>query len=383
MNLQNNLNVKGNGMEEKKIVTFARSRELNGINELKNSLPLLSQQFLKVENFLDLIKILCIKRDLIKCVFCLSSIDFLLCIWIMQIFKVKFPVVLGVYHPKQMQVSLDENYSRHQKKLFLNLFSQLSLEHIIFNSSSCFESSMKIFLFSGEQKNIIVCPTAKQKMIKNILSEDTKMKSDKFITIVTVSRFVDFKACTIFAMIDVLDELNSKEFSFMYHIYGAGHLRSKINQKIKNSKFPENYILYDYLEPNKFNETVLKYDIFFGMGYALTNASMLGIPSLIAIQDEKKPLTYGFFSEYDHRLVPMFGDKTDNFPLVSIESKLRMYTSLSYKNRSKIGVLCQEAWQGVFDSDLVLPKMLKVFDKAKYVRYQKISFVDIVRIRME
>lgn len=371
-------------MIEKNIIIFARSKEPNGINELKYSLSNLYSKFLKADSIIDLIKIVFLKYKNINCIFCLTSIDLALCIWVLQILNKKIPSVLGVYHPKQIAVTLDNNYSLSESKLFFKIFAKLPLENIIFNSKACYESSINQYNFSGYNKYIIVCPSARQKSNHDLLKMKKKIFfSNQMINIITVSRYVDFKVCTIFSMIDVLDKLNEQGYNLHYHIYGSGHLKESLREKIKKSKFPENYILHGFLDPELFNQTIEKYDLFYGMGYALTNSAMLGIPSLIAIQDEKQSLTYGFFSEFNHVLTPMFGDKTKEYEPVSLESKLVIFLELNLKQRKKLGMDCRKAWSEVFDSDIALPKMLQVLDNAKYVDYEKISFLEILKIRLE
>lgn len=354
------------------IIIFSRSKEANGINEIKRCLATF-EDFLIIESLRELTKIIINKNKKIHAIFCLASTEALISTALLNFFQVKTPVVMGVYHPKQWAVMLDVNYSKTRATIFQNFLATTSLKNIIFNTESAYKSSMEMFYMSGNP-NLVVAPSFPP--IKNEVKFNLNKKINTYY-IATVGRIVDFKLKSVLAMINTVEHLNRTEkYTVEYHIFGNGPLESDLLALIDDK---EHIHYHGFLEPEDFASTISQFDIYFGMGFTVVHSSMLSIPSLIAIQDEDNPLTYGLFSKYDHRINPMFGDKTGKFQPVALDDEIK--NLLTCNNLPKKGSECEVASRA-YDIIFIKQEILKVINNATTTQCN-IKLLHILMIRLE
>ncbi len=156
----------------------------------------------------------------------------------------------------------------------------------------------------------------------------------KVLKIVAVGRLVDFKTYNFF-MLDVIKNLVDKKVPVSFDVFGDGPNKHKILQRIKELNIEKYVNLKGTLEYNIFNTTIKKYDIFIGSGTAIIQASALGIPSIIGIENMLESKTYGYFSGlylYEYHL------KGLDLPLLDVEQILLDYIALDKIERKKIQI---------------------------------------------
>jgi glycosyltransferase involved in cell wall biosynthesis len=357
------------------ILVFSRSKEANGINEIKRFLSSLNENFIVVDNNVSFTHTL-LKAN-ISSIFCLASTEVILSIAITKKLHLEIPIIMGVYHPNQWKVMLYEDYSKTRCNIFKMILSKIPIENIIFNTKTAQIECTKDHLIHGEP-NIVLAPAFCPKA-------DIKYKvrkERKSFSVVTVGRFVDFKIKSVINMIDTVERLNNDGYDVEYHIYGNGPSQSRVLEKTTQLKYKHKIFIHGFLNPNEFGNTVLKYDVYFGMGFTVVHAAMLGLPSLIAIQDEEKSLTYGFFHEHNHTETPMFGDPTKGKIKYSIYEKISEFSNMSEDEvydisyKSKVATIPYQPMN-------IVTQIATICRNAKFIKYEKISFFDVVKIRLE
>ncbi|MGE4170311.1 MAG: hypothetical protein AB7F28_06295 [Candidatus Margulisiibacteriota bacterium] len=359
-----------------KIAVFSRSQELNGIHEIRRSLPELDPRFVVAETTRDLIQLLRSKPSAITHLFCLSSTDALIGIWVLQRLKKNIPVLMGVYHPQQWEVMLNQHYSKTRASIFQNILAHTPASAIVYNSQTAYASCMQRYPIPG---NPLFSFGASR---FNGANQALKRPSKTALSVITVGRYVDFKLYSILHMMTVIDQLNTEGLESHYHIHGEGPSKPTLENAIAKLRYPERIHLHNALPPAEFAKTVANHDLFFGMGFALCHAAMMGLPALIAIQSEEGPKTYGFFSAFDHEKTPMFGDPTEGALPLDLETEVRRFCALSDDKKINLGLACKAASTPYLGST-VAKKLADICAKVPLVQYPVISMLDILKIRLE
>ncbi|MBL0182084.1 MAG: hypothetical protein IPP96_07255 [Chitinophagaceae bacterium] len=165
--------------------------------------------------------------------------------------------------------------------------------------------------------------------------------SNSEIRIVTIGRLVDFKTCTILAMISAIEKLNSDEgLNITYDIYGNGPSEKAVADRIKISPVSDKLKLHPFVPKEQYLQTVIQYDLFFGMAGALILAASAGVPSLIAVQEEEREISYGFISDYDQEKNPIFGDRSRFGNEKKISESIRYYHQLNFEEKEALSKKC-------------------------------------------
>lgn len=360
------------------IIVFSRSKELNGIGEIKRALPKIDSEFYVVESFLGLVWTLIKGYKSEQFVFSLSSGDFLIALALTRFFRRPICHVMGVYHPRQWHVMLDERNSKTRALVFRKVMLNLNLKNIIFNSFAAYNSCIKVISITGIP-NIVLAPG-----LMPVVDQLTKVDPvDDVINIVTISRFVDFKTSSILRMIEEVDLVNQNSTTRLrYLIYGDGPNFNTISKAILKTSFPDFIRLMGPVPREDFGDVVSRHDLFFGMGFAVIHSAMIGVPSIIAIQAEKKSVSYGFFSNYDHSVNPMFGDLTLGVSEQQINKTLYDFIKMTKGERKLLGKKCAEASMP-YMSDAIVEKLKFIIKKSDICRIPSVTLRELIVIRVE
>lgn len=359
------------------IIVFCRSRELNGIGEIARSLPKLDSDFLVIKSAWTLCFFLLTRGKGVDAIFSLSSSDFLIAAGIMNLLRKRIKHVMGVYHPKQWAVMLDRRYSKTRSRVFRRLMNGFPAGNIVFNTQSAKEASVELIEI-GQGAGVIVAPSVTPVADKFY----SPVGRDGCVEIVTVGRFVDFKVSSVIQMIRAVGKINEESPGRLrYVIYGDGPCVDQIYQEISHGKCPGVVEVRGSVPRESFASVVSCAQIFFGMGFAVVHAAMLGVPSLIAIQDEVGPNCYGWFANYDHSLSPMFGDVSPSGITVSIESAIKEFISLDHLERNRLASSCALAAKPYRGEKVV--SELKEFLLNSSCVSSSVSLLDLLRVRIE
>jgi len=149
------------------------------------------------------------------------------------------------------------------------------------------------------------------------------------INIVSITRLAPGKEY-IFGLLDVVEKLGKQGYPFQLHIYGNGPYYDEIEEIIKNFSNKKNIILYGEIKMEEVIATLKNADFFIGMGGALLEAVSLGIPSLIAIEYNKLPNTYGWFHKQNDYEVGEYDPLKTTFCLFDSLVKVDKIDSIMY-----------------------------------------------------
>jgi len=237
---------------------------------------------------------------------------------------------------------------------------------------------MNIHSMSGKP-NLIVAPTR----IPEIIDCDFRLDRKEGVEyIATLGRLVDFKVSSILAMIEVARAINEcGKYRVEYHIFGDGPSRETILNAIGDGAATEYVKFHGILPPREFGGTIQQFDVYFGMGFTVVHAAMLKVPALIAIQGQQNPTCYGWFCDYDHRKIPMFGDPIIGFPEVPFRNLLESHFDAMPADRAILGRRCAES-ASAYDYDETVKKIRDVCEDADILATNT-SIYDLIWVRLQ
>jgi hypothetical protein len=200
--------------------------------------------------------------------------------------------------------------------------------------------------------------------------------------VVTVGRYVDFKAATILAMMRTVERLRDDGLDITYTTYGGGPLLDKLVDFARSSRHSTAFTVRGEITNGEFGTEVTKYHAFFGMGGAVVRAAMLGVPSIVAIQRRADDTCYGLFSSYDHAQCPMFGDPDPSGVELPMDVVLREMALGGADRVAAIGAACKDAAR-VYGSSNTVDMLRVALHAAVRVEHEWMTWADAARIRAE
>ena len=188
----------------------------------------------------------------------------------------------GVYHSQEYLWKTNHYFRKVQRNLFLTFPNR--------NILNCNEKTIND-LSLHLSKNFIGSPVIPIGIdIINYKNSNPSFRSNK---IISIGRLVDFKTYNKH-IIQELDDINLDGYELEYHIYGDGSEKEEL-QKIAMSK-KSKIFFHGTIEYQDMPKVLNDAFVFIGSGTAIIEASAAGIPSIIGIESEDHPLTYGLFS---------------------------------------------------------------------------------------
>lgn len=153
-------------------------------------------------------------------------------------------------------------------------------------------------------------------------------RKSESIRIVSVGRLVDFKAYNRGAA-QVVRACLDRGIHIVWDIYGYGPQEREIERLAVNFGVEQNLRLMGKLDYEEFSTTVAGYDLFVGMGTAVIEAAMVGVPSICAAINELDR-SYGYVSELPFGNV---GELIHDRPLQEIKEIICTYAKLPMAKR--------------------------------------------------
>lgn len=276
---------------------------------------------------IDRIKISKIFKD-VRQVHVSSSIYGLLYFNIIKKINIQAPLTIGVYHSKEFvwgDSSTLPFYEVVNRQLFSDL---LGLNSVYFFNDKLPDIYAKYFDFEINDKNVFPLGVIESK--KNEMQKiETKGVGNVF-RIVSVGRLVNFKTYNLW-MLDVIKKLEGK-INVEFYIYGTGPLEQDIKEKIERNNLNNKVFLKGSLSYSELKSTISRYDLFIGSGTAIVEASSIGIPSIIGIESEVEPVSYGFLSD-----IPGYSYNEDNlYEKHDVEKIILDYFELSSTEKNNV-----------------------------------------------
>lgn len=150
--------------------------------------------------------------------------------------------------------------------------------------------------------------------------------------VVTVGRLVAFKNYNL-EIPRIVRALLDEGIDVEWRIFGAGELQAEMQRRIGYHNVGEFVKLCGELPYSRFASEVSGHDAFVGMGTAVLEAAMLGIPAIVAIINHGDR-TYGFLQAVPFGNV---GEQLNEKPTKSIGSLLAEVSTLSASERVALG----------------------------------------------
>lgn len=239
--------------------------------------------------------------------------------------QVKFGV--GVFHPRDF---FREQEKKHMHVLNFLLARVLREGQVFFMNGACKKSHERFFRRSMSKSIITPVPLDHR-------SKRWKPNLDYPIKICSVGRVVPFKAYN-FSAPEILKSIQTKGFAVTWDVYGHGTHEEELVRSIEKSGV-EKFNFRGQLPLARFDEIVSEYDVFVGMGTAAVQAAQLGVPTIVAM-DQEENRTYGYLSQVPFGNV---GEIEEKIPTKNIEDELIKYLKMSSEERVELSKSCWAA----------------------------------------
>ena len=212
---------------------------------------------------------------------------------IIKILNQKIKLTVGFYSSREFTWG---NYK--ELPYFEKVHRNLVLKHISKKNLYLYSEGMNDFYEKQTGIKFKGAQTFRIGVIDKYNSSDIRIKNlrSKKIKICSVTRLVNYKKY-IFAMIDTVKNLVKDGIDAYYDIYGYGPLYESIRNKIIDLKLEERVKLCGNIEYENLYRTFKNYDLFFGGGTAIIEASSAGLISITAIESFSESYCYGYFSD--------------------------------------------------------------------------------------
>lgn len=363
----------------KKILIFTTSTEKNGTAKLRDTVEAeIPDHFKAIRSYTEFFTTLLFKRNSFRAIFPLSNLHFMVAVSLSNFLRIKVPIVLGMYHPNQWKVYATDKVSKTRHYYFKELCKVLTHDNIIHSSKEGVEATNYYCNINTGTPTILQGPAEILPLKKQFLAN-----SSGTIKIVTIGRLVDFKVCTITAMISALESLAlTHNTAITYDIYGDGPSRAVLEKRISQSPLQHKIKLHSFVPKQEYLETVIKYDLFFGMAGALILAASAGVPSLIAIQQETAAVSYGFICDYDQENNPVFGDPSRFATARALAESIVYLNSLNTDEKTALGKKCAAATYS-YSTVSTRERLLAKIENAKRIKGLKVPITGLIKIFYE
>lgn len=211
-------------------------------------------------------------------------------------FSVSMPVTVGVYHTQEF-------VWKHGRVPYFDQVHRRYFHRTVpaFNKF-CFAETSRQYIaqVSGENLDgaqVFRLGVVESQPYREDYWDRAKPDSRADLRICAVGRLVSFKAYNLW-MMDVVRQLVDAGVNVTFDIYGTGPLEAEMQARIAALGIERHVRLMGNLNYFDFNAKVSSYDLFIGSGTAIVQAAWLGVPSIIGIESETEPVSYGYFSDY-------------------------------------------------------------------------------------
>lgn len=205
----------------------------------------------------------------------------------------QIPISVGMYHSKKFLWGKNNlpYYEALNRKF---LFEYLPGELVYF-----FSEDVKMLYSKEYSKSFKLGQTFRIGVIDEAKKRCHGTDDSKF-SICSVGRLVDFKTYN-YLMLDIVKQLLEEGVQVKFDIYGNGPNMNALTNAIQEKGLEQEVKLKGQIEYSKFNDTVSEYDLFIGSGTSIIQASSVGVPSIVGIEHNTEPTTYGYFCDVHKR----------------------------------------------------------------------------------
>jgi hypothetical protein len=173
-----------------------------------------------------------------------------------------------------------ETEKRHVHLMNKLVAHAIGLRNLVFMNEQCRETHSAFFSRDLSANAIVPVPIDRRE------ARWSAQGNAEVLRIVSVGRIVDFKAYN-FALPRILIDMESKGHKVTCDIFGYGAEEAKLIRSIQECGAGHLVSFKGPIPLEDFDNTVLNYDLFIGMGTAAIQAAQLGVPTILAIVDDE------------------------------------------------------------------------------------------------
>ena len=292
-------------------------------------------------------------------IYCLTTDDAVTGYRLQNRFFKTAKVFTGIYHPNQFMVPTDY-FPNYREYLNRKIIRETNPENFIFMDEPCKRSHENYYSTDLSSSPVVPLPMD----IKGYeLCEN--YKKDKVVSVGRLTTFKPYPVGVIEAMRSLKAEGN---LAFKYYIIGDGSEFSGLKNSIREWGMTEDVILEGTVAYKDINEKIKDAYLFIGMGTTVGEAAGIGLPALVAI-DENKDLNYGLLGRIPENIL---GEKGENIKMLDYKSSLTAFYSLSDQEYREERIQSIKM-AGFYKTDNIAKLFLNAFDGGGVQNF-KISF---------
>jgi len=270
---------------------------------------------------------------------------------IVDIYKLKCHYITGVYHPRAYY---NNNLHVSEKVVYRALMKKLSPQRVLFMNHECKRLHQEHLSLSFQESIVWPLPIDTYKVCSSSI---VKESHNKPIRIISIGRLAQFKTYNLY-MIDIVKSLKMKGYDIVYDIYGTGELKSRMQQKIEMLDASEYIKLRGLLPYAKFQKTIQEAYVFVGMGTAVLEAALCGVPALVAIENSQEAKSYGYLYELPYYNVGEYNEELTEKNVEDLLEKLLNIDRNVYQEISKKSIEYVQA----YSLEKLMPKWLQAIE---------------------
>ena len=196
-------------------------------------------------------------------------------------------LVAGVF--SQWEYCIDDGSQKHS--LAAELVSQLGASNMVFCTEGC--RSDHAAVLGSSYASALVSPL----LVDLPAPRATAAREvGAPLRVLSVARLVPFKTSNL-QMPAVLAELQARGVEATWTLYGTGGERAAIEDAIARAGVTDRVFLAGNLPYSKLHDTIAAADVYVGGGTTIIEASAMGVPALVALDENPQPTSPGFFAD--------------------------------------------------------------------------------------
>lgn len=191
------------------------------------------------------------------------------------------------------------------------------------------------------------------------LSENGPARNPRWGNIVSVGRLAPMKEYNLY-MIDVIARLRRKGYPVRWTVYGEGELDDAMKTRINARGLSEAIELKGRLSNSQFAAAMQHAYVFVGMGAAVVEAALCGVPGVVALAHDTSGVTYGPLYQFRFGNV---GELMDTAPGTTVEAEIERLLQLSAQEYES-EVLRTREYAKAYAIDPSMDRFLEIVAKA-------------------
>jgi glycosyltransferase involved in cell wall biosynthesis len=191
------------------------------------------------------------------------------------------------------------------------------------------------------------------------VSVEAEQRAPEWGHVVSIGRLAPMKEYNLY-MIDIVGRLRQRGCPVRWSVYGEGPLRSAMLERITALGLSDAITLFGSLPHSQFSQALRTAYLFVGMGTALVEAALCGVPGIAALAYDETGITYGPLYRLPFGNV---GELTDTAPASTVESEIEALLR-STEDEYALEVSRSLGYAKQYDMDLSMNRFLDIVEKA-------------------